>query len=39
MEVSPWKGLAPNFLKHVAEINKQLKADGRVEIKVNGGNA
>ena len=25
-EVSMWDGLAPNFLKHVDEINEELKA-------------
>lgn len=34
MDVSPWEGLVPNFLKHVPEINAQLKAAGRAEISV-----
>ncbi|KAK7690989.1 hypothetical protein QCA50_006092 [Cerrena zonata] len=35
MDVSPWKGLGPNFLKHIPDINAQLKAAGRAEISVS----
>ena len=35
---TPWKGLVPNFLKHVPDINAQLKAAGRAEIQVIGSN-
>ena len=35
---TPWKGLVPNFLKYVPDINAQLKAAGRAEIQVISSN-